>query len=90
MLYDTKCWAIKRYHAQKISVAEMRMLCWMCSNTRKDKVRNEDIRTKIDVTSIEEKMREIAYDNLLMCDVDLQMRQSDESSVSKLRQVKRA
>ena len=36
----------------------MRMLCWMCDNTRIDKVRNEDIRTKIGVASIEEKMRE--------------------------------
>ena len=31
------------------------MLCWMCGNTRRDKVRNEDIRTKIGVTPIEEK-----------------------------------
>ena len=46
----------------------------MCGNTRKDKVRNEDIRTKISVASIEEKMRKIAYDGLVMCDVDLQMR----------------
>ena len=30
----------------------------MCDNTRKDKVRNEDILTKIGVASIEEKMRE--------------------------------
>ena len=35
----------------------MRILRWMCDNTR-DKVRNEDIRTKIGVASIEEKMRE--------------------------------
>ena len=49
---------IKRHHAQKMSVAEMRMLRWMCGNTRRDKVRNEDIRTKISVASIEEKMRE--------------------------------
>ena len=41
-----------------MSVAKMCMLRWMCGNTRKDKVRNEDIRTKIDVTSIKEKMRE--------------------------------
>ena len=34
------------------------MLRWMCDNTRRDKVRNENIHTKIDVASIEEKMRE--------------------------------
>jgi len=54
----TEFWAIKRHHAQKISVAEMRMLRWMCGNTRRDKVRNEDIRAKIGVASIKEKMRE--------------------------------
>ena len=59
LLYGTKCWTIKRYHAQKMSVAEMYMLHWMCGNTRRDKVRNEDIRTKIGVeASREEKMRE--------------------------------
>ena len=26
LLYDTECWAIKRYHAQKMSVAKMHML----------------------------------------------------------------
>ena len=36
----------------------MRMLCWMCGNKRRDKLRNEDMRTKIGVASIEEKMRE--------------------------------
>ena len=48
----------KRYHAQKMSVAEICMLCWMCGNTRRDKVRKEDILTKIGVASLEEKMRE--------------------------------
>jgi len=41
-----------------MSVAEMRMFHWMCDSTRRDKVRNEDIRTKIGVACIEEKMRE--------------------------------
>jgi len=30
----------------------------MCGNMRRDKVRNENIRTKIDVAPIEKKMRE--------------------------------
>ena len=29
LLCGTECWAIKRYHAQKMSVAEMRMFRWM-------------------------------------------------------------
>ena len=53
--YDTECW---KYHAQKMSVVEMCMLRWMCGNTRRDKVRDAEIRTKIDVASIKEKMRE--------------------------------
>ena len=36
----------------------MRMPQWMCGNTMRDKVRNEDIRIKIGVALIEEKMRE--------------------------------
>jgi len=48
----------KRHHAQKMSVAKMRVLRWMCGNTRRDKVRNKDIRTKIGVAPIKEKMRE--------------------------------
>ena len=36
----------------------MHMLHWMCDNTMRDKVRNEDIRTKIGVSSIKEKIRE--------------------------------
>jgi len=38
-------------------VAEMRMIRWICSHTRLDKIRNEVIRGKIGVASIEDKMR---------------------------------
>ena len=41
MTYGAKCWPIKKQHMQKMDVAEMRMLRWMCSKTRKDKIRNE-------------------------------------------------
>ena len=40
-----------------MSVTEMYMLRWMCDNTMRDKVRNEDIRIKIGVALIEEKTR---------------------------------
>jgi len=58
LLYGIECWAIRRHHAYKMSVAEMRMLRWIYGNTRRDKVKSEDIRTKIGVASIEEKMKE--------------------------------
>ncbi|KAM1248608.1 hypothetical protein ACFX2J_044403 [Malus domestica] len=58
MLYGTECWAVKHQHVHKMGVAEMRMLRWMCGHTRKDKIRNEDIRSKVGVAEIEGKMRE--------------------------------
>ncbi|KAM1977959.1 hypothetical protein ACFX16_014704 [Malus domestica] len=36
----------------------MRMLRWMCGHTRKDKIRNEDIRGKVGVAEIVGKLRE--------------------------------
>ncbi|KAF3619425.1 hypothetical protein FXO38_32945 [Capsicum annuum] len=41
-----------------MKVAEMQMLRWMCGLTRGDRVRNETIRVKVGVTSVECKMRE--------------------------------
>jgi hypothetical protein len=58
LLYGSECWAVKHCHVQKMSVAEMRMLRWMCGHTRKDHMRNEVIRHKLGVAPIEEKMRE--------------------------------
>ena len=33
MLYGTECWATKKQHISKMSVAEMRMLRWLCGKT---------------------------------------------------------
>jgi len=46
----------KRRHVQQLSVAEMRMLRWICGHTRRDRVRNDDIRDRLDVAPIEEKL----------------------------------
>ena len=35
----------------------MHILRWMCGKTRRDKVRNEDVLTKIGVAPIKDKMR---------------------------------
>uniref|UniRef100_A0A0A9BEX3 Uncharacterized protein n=1 Tax=Arundo donax TaxID=35708 RepID=A0A0A9BEX3_ARUDO len=36
MLYGTECWPTKRRYIQQLSVAEIRMLRWICGHTRKD------------------------------------------------------
>ncbi|RCV26339.1 hypothetical protein SETIT_5G237700v2 [Setaria italica] len=56
MLYGAECWPTKRRHVQQISVAEMCMLRWICGHTRRDRVRNEDIRDRLGVAPIEEKL----------------------------------
>ena len=58
MLYGTECWPVKISHIQRMKVAEMRMLRWMCGHTRKDKIRNEDIRYMVKVAPVKDKMRE--------------------------------
>ncbi|XP_070047229.1 uncharacterized protein [Nicotiana tomentosiformis] len=58
MLYGAECWPVKIAHIQKMKVAEMRMLRWMCGYTMLDMIRNEVIRDKVCVASIEDKIRE--------------------------------
>jgi Reverse transcriptase (RNA-dependent DNA polymerase) len=56
MMYGAECWATKRQHVQKMSVAEMRMLRWICGNTKKDRIRNDDIKDKLGVAPIQDKL----------------------------------
>jgi hypothetical protein len=39
-----------------MSVAEMWMLRWICGHTRKDRIKNDDIRNKLGVAHIQEKL----------------------------------
>jgi hypothetical protein len=56
MLYGTECWPTKRRHVQKLSVAEMRMLRWICGHTRKDRVWNDDLCERLGVAPVEEEL----------------------------------
>ncbi|PWZ20102.1 Craniofacial development protein 2 [Zea mays] len=56
MLYGAECWPTKRRHVQQLCVAEMHMLRWICGHTRRDRVRNDDIRERVGVAPIEEKL----------------------------------
>ncbi|PHT83219.1 hypothetical protein T459_11662 [Capsicum annuum] len=58
MLYGAECWPVKNSHVQKLKVAEMRMLHWICGITRADRVRNEAIWDKVGVASVEDKIWE--------------------------------
>ncbi|XP_070003106.1 uncharacterized protein [Nicotiana sylvestris] len=58
MMYKVECWPVKNSHIQKMKVAEMGMLRWMCRHTRIDKIRNKDIQEKVCVAPIDDKMGE--------------------------------
>uniref|UniRef100_A0A1S4D9K8 Reverse transcriptase domain-containing protein n=1 Tax=Nicotiana tabacum TaxID=4097 RepID=A0A1S4D9K8_TOBAC len=58
MLYGAECWPVMNSHVQKMRVAEMKMLKWMCGCTKKDRIKNEAIRDRVGVASVEDKMRE--------------------------------
>jgi hypothetical protein len=56
MLYGAECWPTKRRHAQQLSVAEMCMPRWIYGHTRRDWVWNDDIRERLGVAPVEEKL----------------------------------
>jgi hypothetical protein len=56
MLYGAECWPTKRWYVQQLSVAEIRMLWWICDHTRRYRVLNDDIRERLWVSPVEEKL----------------------------------
>ena len=58
MLYGTETCALKVADERKMQVTEMRMLRGMLGKTRKDRIRNVEIRETVKVTDIADKMRE--------------------------------
>jgi len=59
LLYVIECWPTKRSYLQRMKAVEMRMICWICGNTRLDKIRNKVIRDKIGEIFIEDKIRDV-------------------------------
>lgn len=58
MDYKSKCWPIKKTHVQRLMLAEIRIIRWMCDYMRVDRIRNEVIRSIVKMTPIEDKIRE--------------------------------
>jgi len=46
LLYEAECWPIKKSQVQRMGVAKMRMIHWMCGHTRSNRIRNVVIRGK--------------------------------------------
>ena len=57
-MYGAEPWALKKAQENKLEVAEMRMLRWMCGVTKLDKIRNERIRGTTKVGEITKKVQE--------------------------------
>lgn len=56
MLYEMDCWPIKNSHISKMKVPDIRMLRWMYDHIRRDKIRNNEIRFKVGVAFMVDKM----------------------------------
>jgi len=51
-------WNVGQKMEHRISVAEMRILIWMCGVIKEVRIRNEYISSNVEATSIVEKMKE--------------------------------
>ena len=57
LTHGSECWAMKVTNKRKIATTEMRMLCWILGVSRRDHMRNEEIRRILHVPPIDEVMR---------------------------------
>ncbi|GKB64014.1 ataxia telangiectasia mutated family protein, partial [Tanacetum coccineum] len=58
MLYGSECWPITKAQANRVEVAELRMLRWTCGKTMLDMIPNGVFRAELEVESIIHKIRE--------------------------------
>ena len=58
LMCGAETWALKKAQENKLEVAEMRMLRWMCGVTKLDKIRNERIRGTTKEGEITKKVQE--------------------------------
>ena len=57
LTYGSECWAMKVTNKRKIATTEMRMLRGILGGSKRDHMRNEDIRRILHITPIDEAMR---------------------------------
>ncbi|GJZ95526.1 hypothetical protein Tco_0667860 [Tanacetum coccineum] len=58
MIYGSMCWSITKAQANRVEVAELRMLRWTYGKSMVDMIPNRVFRAELDVDSIIDKMRE--------------------------------
>jgi len=61
LLQGSECWLTTRTQVQMLTVVEMRMIQWICGHMRFDRIKNEAIKDKANVASIEDKMRNTGF-----------------------------
>nr|GEU30552.1 uncharacterized mitochondrial protein AtMg00810-like [Tanacetum cinerariifolium] len=58
MLYGSECWSIMKAQANRVQVAELRMLRWTYGKTMVDMIHNGVFKVELDVNSVIDEMKE--------------------------------